>query len=227
MESQVISLSVHLLYLDISWDILTMVDKRSDIQKTQPNVDLMRQTVTPFNSLLSSEWFFLALSRRASGWKQTWWSRSVFELHGPETMFQLSASVQTWIWSLSTTQSVKIQLMRPPERQKKKERVCLVWHRHTNLLHVPKWGSAIRCQGSLFALVGQYVHRIFPISPETALNIPYEFSVNITHYWNYWSVAAKHQSAVTESCLDYCTLDNIIQQLSLTQQKDKWQLDVF
>lgn len=125
MESQVISLSVHLLYLDISWDILTMVDKRSDIQKMQPNVDLMRQTVTPFNSLLSSEWFFLALSRRASGWKQTWWSRSVFELHGPETMFQLSASVQTWIWSLSTTQSVKIQLMRPPERQKKKKEFAL------------------------------------------------------------------------------------------------------
>lgn len=48
----------------------------------------------------------------------------MFELHGPEMMFQLSASVQAWIWSLSSTESVKIQLMRPPERdgRKKKKR---------------------------------------------------------------------------------------------------------
>lgn len=107
---------------DLSWDIPITVDKRSDIQKMQPNVYLMRLTVTPFNSLLSTEWFFLALSRHASGWRHTWWSRSVFELHGPETMFQLSASVQAWIWSHSATESVKIQLMRPPERQQKKRK---------------------------------------------------------------------------------------------------------
>lgn len=47
---------------------------------------------------------------------------SVFELHGPETMFQLSASVQAWIWSHSTTESVKMQLMRPPERQQKRKK---------------------------------------------------------------------------------------------------------
>lgn len=55
-----------------------MWDKRSDVWEMRPNVYLTRLTVTLFHSLLSSEWFFLALSRRASGWKQTWWKSECF-----------------------------------------------------------------------------------------------------------------------------------------------------
>lgn len=216
-----ICLSVHSFHLYIRSDKLITVDKRSGVWKTWTNVYLMRLTVTLFNSLSSTEWFFFsALSRRASGRRQTWWSRTVFELHGPETMFQLSASVQAWIWSLSTTESVRIQLMRPPERQQKKEKVrCSLFDAEIPLLlHVPKWGLPLgtfwyRCQRSLFALVCQYVRCFVPMSPQTALNIPravYRFPEYITTNWNQLlqpSVKRRCydtalQRTATESCLD-------------------------
>lgn len=53
-------------------------DKRSDVWKTWSNAYTIGLTVTLFHSLLSSEWFFLALSRCASGWKQAWWKSECF-----------------------------------------------------------------------------------------------------------------------------------------------------